>query len=345
MTTINKAAWLMSAKANPFEVADAPMPVPQAHEVVIRNYAVAANPVDTVQQDHGRLVNAYPHVIGSDSSGVIAAVGSAVTNFEVGDHVVATMDNIETQRASNGAFQFFSATKATLVGKIPHNIAFKDACVFGMAMNTAAAGLYQKENMALPYPTVPRKPNGKTFLVWGGSSSVGACAVQLAIGSGYDVAVTAGPNNADLCREIGAKWVFDHTKESIVDEIVGALKGSDFGGAFDAISKPDTLTKSGQIVSRLEGYKFLESVLPSRFPRPEDLASDIKFGQVWGLSPGNNEVGPAIWWDWVPHALADGSLKCKPDAEVVGEGLEFCQTVLDSWKKGVSGKKIVAKLL
>jgi hypothetical protein len=66
---------------------------------------------------------------------------------------------------------------------------------------------------------------------------------------------------------------------------------------------------------------------------------------VWGLSPGNNEVGPAIWWDWVPHALADGSLKCKPDAEVVGEGLEFCQTVLDSWKKGVSGKKIVAKLL
>jgi hypothetical protein len=37
----NKAAWLTAAKARPFKVDDAPMPTPEPHEVVIRNYATA----------------------------------------------------------------------------------------------------------------------------------------------------------------------------------------------------------------------------------------------------------------------------------------------------------------
>lgn len=133
--------------------------------------------------------------------------------------------------------------------------------------------------MGLPYPTVPRKPTGKTLLVWGGSSSVGACAVQLAIGSGYDVCVTAGPNNLDMCKEMGATWVFDHTKENVIEEIISALKGKEFGGAFDAISKPPTIAACAKVITALGGYKYLESVLPNRIPRPEDLAEDIQFGK------------------------------------------------------------------
>lgn len=42
----NKAAWLPEAKARPFKVDDAPYPEPEADEVIIKNAAVAINPVD-----------------------------------------------------------------------------------------------------------------------------------------------------------------------------------------------------------------------------------------------------------------------------------------------------------
>jgi hypothetical protein len=49
----NKAAWLTAAQVMPFKVDDAPMPVPEADKVVIRNRAVAINPVDWAMQAMG----------------------------------------------------------------------------------------------------------------------------------------------------------------------------------------------------------------------------------------------------------------------------------------------------
>jgi hypothetical protein len=42
----NQAAWLMEAKANPLVVKEAPMPKAGKGEVVVKNHAVAVNPVD-----------------------------------------------------------------------------------------------------------------------------------------------------------------------------------------------------------------------------------------------------------------------------------------------------------
>lgn len=42
----NRAAWITEAKANPLKVDVAPDPKPEAGEVVIKNAAVAVNPVD-----------------------------------------------------------------------------------------------------------------------------------------------------------------------------------------------------------------------------------------------------------------------------------------------------------
>ena len=42
----NKAAWITEPKANPLQVKESPMPVAGKDEVVIKNYAVAVNPVD-----------------------------------------------------------------------------------------------------------------------------------------------------------------------------------------------------------------------------------------------------------------------------------------------------------
>jgi len=42
----NKAAWITKPKGNPLEVKEAPMPKAGKGEVVIKNHAVAVNPVD-----------------------------------------------------------------------------------------------------------------------------------------------------------------------------------------------------------------------------------------------------------------------------------------------------------
>jgi NADPH:quinone reductase-like Zn-dependent oxidoreductase len=57
----NKAAFLNSA-GTPLAIKDAPFPHPKAHEVLIRNHAVAINPVDYKIQDTGFLVSKWPYV-------------------------------------------------------------------------------------------------------------------------------------------------------------------------------------------------------------------------------------------------------------------------------------------
>ena len=47
---------------------------------------------------------------------------------------------------------------------------------------------------------------------------------------------------------------------------------------------------------------------------------------------------------WMPAALANGSLKCKPDPKVVGQGLEKIQEACDLIGKGVSATKLVVEL-
>jgi NADPH:quinone reductase-like Zn-dependent oxidoreductase len=275
----NKAAWLIAPKARPFKVDDAPMPTPEPHEVVVRNYAVAINPVDYGMQAFDILIKSYPYILGNDGAGEIAAVGSAVTNFQIGDRVLATFDTIGTQKPTNSAFQLYAATTSKLVAKLPSHISYTQGAVLPLAISTAAAGLFQKDTMALPYPQLKPEPTGKVLLVWGGSSSVGTCAIQLAKAAGFDVATTASSRNHEYCKSLGAAYVFDYTKDSVVDDIVSTLKGKDFAGVFDAVSKPDSLTMNVQIITRLGGPKLLQTVRSPRMPSPEGIPSDITVGK------------------------------------------------------------------
>ena len=64
LNNANKAAWLTEAKQNPLKVDHAPMPSPGPDEVVIKNSAVAVNPVDWKIQDYGVIIQNYPNVLG-----------------------------------------------------------------------------------------------------------------------------------------------------------------------------------------------------------------------------------------------------------------------------------------
>src|SRR4051794_16745559 len=87
----NSAAWLSAPYAD-LTVGDAPYTAASAGELVIRNRAVAVNPLDDVKQSTGDLMYSWlphPAILGEDVAGEVVDVGPGVTGFAVGDRVIA----------------------------------------------------------------------------------------------------------------------------------------------------------------------------------------------------------------------------------------------------------------
>lgn len=88
MAPENRAAWL-GGKGEKFDVADSPMPKAKADHVVVKNKAIAINPVDWKIQDYGAFIQKWPAILGCDVAGEVYEVGEKVTAFKVGDRVCA----------------------------------------------------------------------------------------------------------------------------------------------------------------------------------------------------------------------------------------------------------------
>jgi NADPH:quinone reductase-like Zn-dependent oxidoreductase len=89
-----------------------------------------------------------------------------------------------------------------------------------------------QDQLALSLPTIPHpKPRGKTLLIWGGATSVGCNAIQLAVAAGYEVITTSSPQNFELMKKLGASQVFDYKSKTVIPDITGAFKGKTTAGA------------------------------------------------------------------------------------------------------------------
>lgn len=232
------------------------------------------------------------------------------------------------------------------VSPYPTSIPAQAAVVLPLSISTAAAGLYQRHYLSLPYPstsptlTSSPKPLDRTVIIWGGSSSVGSTAIQLACASGVVVVAVASERHFPYCRRLGAHEAFDYHSADIEDALVKALKGSTLAGIYHAAGGDDAVRTCARVAERSEGKALVVTVraaprsgLPGSVRVQAIRSSDI-------FAPGN-EVGPRIWRDYVPGALANGQLIPAPVPAVVGQGLRSVQHGLDAQKRGVSAAKIV----
>jgi NADPH:quinone reductase-like Zn-dependent oxidoreductase len=85
----------------------------------------------------------------------------------------------------------------------------------------------------LPHATAP------WILVWGGASSVGLFAIQLARLSGYRVIATASLKNAELVKSSGADVVLNYRDADVVEQIKAATDGGVAYGV-DTVALEDT---------------------------------------------------------------------------------------------------------
>lgn len=193
------------------------------------------NPIDWIKQCGGNSLFSwikYPFVLGSDLAGEVAKVGKAVTRFKVGDRLLGHAVGVDKKRntSAEGAFQAYTVVLDHMAAPIPSTMSYESAAVLPLALSTAACGLFQKDQLALEYPSVRSKPTGKTLLIWGGSTSVGSNAIQLAVAGGYEVITTSSPKNFEYVKKLGANLAFDYNSKTVVRDVIEALKGKHIAG-------------------------------------------------------------------------------------------------------------------
>ena len=183
---------------------DVPAPQPGANQVLVRNHAVGVNPVDTyLRANVDNRGPKLPYTPGSDSSGVVEAVGSGVPTVKPGDRVYVG-------GTVSGAYAELSLCEAVQVHPLPANVTFAQGAAMNVPYATAYHALFHRGH----------GDAGETVLVHGASGGVGIAAVQLARARGMTVVGTAGTDKGRrVVVEQGAHHVLDHTAAGYLDEL------------------------------------------------------------------------------------------------------------------------------
>ena len=367
MANSNNAVFL-TAKNVPLKLRPSTYTPPREDEIVVRNVAVAINPFDWIMQEAHSLVAPWvtlPFVLGTDVAGDVIEAGRNVSRFKVGDRVVGQAIGVDKRvnRACEGGFQEYTVLRQHMTSPIPQSISYERACVMPLALSTAACGLFAKDYLALPFPTTSSPTqSGKTLLIWGGSTSVGCNAIQLATAAGYEVIATASSKNHDYLKKLGAVEVFDYHSTTVIPDIISAFRYRTTAGALSI--GPNTLRNCIDILGGCKGNRFVAYTTPDTPPFPKSnlefplfllgMVSTTVATNVRSFKKGvrakminganMNEVGKAMYEDFLPKALEQNKFVPAPDPQVVGKGLEYVQKAIVMSKKGVSAKKLVVTL-
>ena len=344
----NLALWLPT-RGGRFEVGPAPYTRPGPSEIVVQTRAVGLNIVDGIPGIAYRLIMPwlkFPAVVGNDVAGEVVEVGSSVERFKVGDRVLGHALGLERSinRTAMSAFQRYVVLMTHMVSPIPDTLSFEQAAVLPLQLSTAAVGLFEQRGLGLALPTARPLDRSETVLVWGGSTGVGSNAIQLARNAGYRVVATSSASNFDYLRSLGAAAVVDRNGSTAVDDLVAAIGANPLAGSL-AIGS-GSLPKVMRVAARSAGTKRVSSASPEILTRVLALGAPkgVTVSGIWGGSLKDNEVGPAIYIDFLPTALASGAYRAEPPAEVVGQGLTAIPAALRLLSKGVSAKKLVVAI-
>jgi NADPH:quinone reductase-like Zn-dependent oxidoreductase len=137
-------------------------------------------------------------VPGLDVAGTVAAVGSAVTRFTIGDEVFGI---------SRGSFAEYAAVREDKLSGKPGNLTFDQAAAVPISAGTALQALTDAGKVR----------QGQRVLIVGASGGVGSYAVQLAKAFEAEVTGVCSTAKLDLVTSLGADHVIDYTRQDFAD--------------------------------------------------------------------------------------------------------------------------------
>ncbi len=250
------------------EYKDHPTPVPGAGQVLIRLHAAALNRMDLwVRQGWPGIKLEYPHILGADGAGEIAALGPGIVDWEVGARVVinsnwscgicefclAGWDNRCTSwhllgETIRGTYADYVVVPAGNLLRIPDGFDTYGAAAAALVYHTAWHSLITRAQL---------RP-AETVLVIGASGGVNTACIQVAkfagafvyvIGSSADKLALAESLGADVLinRTLVSNWsteVYQLTAQRGIDLVVDNV-GTTFPLSFRAARKGGRIVTVG----------------------------------------------------------------------------------------------------
>lgn len=185
-------------------VQELPTPVPADRQVLVRVHAATVGAADVAARAgspaYARLFfgprRPRRPVLGSEFAGAVAAVGTAVTRFAVGDRVFGV-----TGAAFGAHAEYLCLSEDAAIATAPPMLDHAEAV--SVADATALSFLRDSGRLRA----------GHRVLVTGASGAVGSAAVQLARHFGAEVTAVTSTEHVDLVRALGATTVIDRTRE------------------------------------------------------------------------------------------------------------------------------------
>lgn len=205
-------------------------PVPAEGQVLVEVHAAAVNPFDVKVRDgavRGMAELKFPATLGGDVAGVVAEVGRDVAGIEVGQAVYGQAGALSGQ----GSFAEFTPVKTTQLAAKPSSLDFTAAAALPLVGCSAYQALVDHIDL---------QP-GQKVLIHGGAGGIGSVAVQLAKHLGAYVASTAGADDADFVKSLGADEVIDYHSQ----DFAALLRG--YNAVFDTVGG-ETNRKSYEIL-------------------------------------------------------------------------------------------------
>ena len=155
-------------------------------------------------------------ILGMDIAGTIQAIGKNVTDYQIGDKVVA-----DIRKSLGGGFAEYAVVDTKHLVKKPENVSFEQAATVPISGQAALMGII----------LCKIKPGDKV-LINGASGGVGSFGVQIAKAQGATVTAICSTKKVNAVRGWGADEIIDYKKKGSIN----ALKGKEFDVVLDTAS-------------------------------------------------------------------------------------------------------------
>jgi NADPH:quinone reductase-like Zn-dependent oxidoreductase len=196
-------------------------PVPRDDEILVKIHATTVTRTDTglrsadlfISRFFTGLLKPRNKILGLELAGEVEAVGGAVTEFQVGDHVFGG-------KGFGAHAEFICMRQREPLAHKPVSMTFDEA-----------AAVFDGATLALACLRKAALREGRSILIYGASGSIGTAGVQLAKHFGAHVTAVCTTKNVELMRSLGADEVVDYTRDDFT------RNGKTYDVIFDSVGK------------------------------------------------------------------------------------------------------------
>ena len=193
---------------------------PEPGEVLVRVHAAGVARGDSSRRKYDWANQAPPFPLGYDFAGKVAAIGSEVTSFKIGQTVAGINENLDS-------YSEYVLVNPEWMVPISEQVDLAQAACLGLNYLVALQCLHR----------VAKVKTGEKILVLGASGGVGTALIELGKLAGLEAYGTASTAKVDQIHKFGAIPI-DYQKENLSDRIQDLNFDAVFDGVFDTYLEP-----------------------------------------------------------------------------------------------------------